>query len=226
MKTKYKILIASILVLSMLTAFAVTSFAAEDTSPITYDNNTYSYNSVISPSDPYKTYLQVWDYDTITFYMSSGTPTTYDYDYLILRYYVNGQGDIVVGLYSDTFIVNYNLDGYDDLNVVLTGNYKYGIVNSSTYSDNVTNICDTQPLEYDVWFNSSISGTNQINFLNNKQPSPLEKVNDFLGYLSTSLTKLTTMIITNQILILFIVAVPVVSFVIGSFKRIKDAGRA
>lgn len=225
MKTKYKILIACTLVLSMLTAFAVTSFAAENHNDIVYDGNTFTYNETINISNHN---LQIWDYDSIDIILPNGTTVTYEHDYIILSY---GTDDDVVYLtiiYNGSRVNEYALSSNDAVKIILVGDYKYGSMSGYVYTQpsNITNINNTQQAEYDVWYNSGVSSTIQINLLNNTIPNPLEKVDDFLGYLSTSLTKLTTMIITNQILILFIVAVPVVSFVIGSFKRIKDTGRA
>lgn len=224
MKTKYKILIASILVLSLLTAFAVTSFAAENHTDIEYNNNTYTYNNTISNS---LLYLQIWDYDSLSIYKSSGVTITYEHDYVIIEYHWDNDEEVVdVDLWSNQLMTNfYSLGNNQALYLVITGDYKYGFVSNTTFNENATNLNNTETFEYDVWYDSRVSGNTQINLLNDNQPNPLDKVNDFLGYLSTSLTQLTTMIITNQILILFIVAVPVISFVIGSFKRIKDAGR-
>lgn len=225
MKTKYKILIASILVLSMLTAFAVTSFAAENHTDIEYNDNTYTYNSTITNS---LLYLQIWDYDSLSIYKTNGSVVSLEYDYVIIEYrWDNDEEKVFADIWNNHVMPTfYSLGNNQALYLVISGDYKYGFVSNTTFNENATNLNNTETFEYDVWYDSRVSGNTQINLLNDNQPNPLDKVNDFLGYLSTSLTKLTTMIITNQILILFIVAVPVVSFVIGSFKRIKDAGRA
>lgn len=223
MKKKYKILIISIMVLSILTCFMITSFAY-DTNDIVYNDVTYTFDNKYIEGNVI--FVQFENKNNITL-MYNNQEITNEAQYNIIKLYYSTNWRIQ--LYNnDDLVFGTQYSPSNDVYLYYNGNITIKTTNLDTNSYEsstaVSNNLYPDIGTFSIWrINNSFS--NGMYVINQIQPNPLDKVNDFLTYLSTSLNKLTTMILANQILILFIVAVPVVSFVIGSFKRIKDSGR-
>lgn len=220
------------MVLSILTCFMITSFAAGEGNDITIDNVTYNYNNkTIQPmylkiellNKDYSKYKLLYNDNNIL--LNSGFTSSYTYNTVVITKSTESNS-IYIYYYNDSSSV------YSDVNSMERTTPFYFIYTAGikiSYSSNnqtYTELSNELYPDVNQYMYFKYDGTSNYNYIcNNIEPSINDKVTDFLTYLSTSLNKLTTMIITNQILILFIVAVPVVSFVIGSFKRIKDSGR-